>query len=203
MRFRALPVFHRYYRSGCTCGFCSFSLSACTHARTVHAFSALRLFPQVLLLGLYMRFPHLLAFRTYSCSICTCGFGSLPLSAGTLARGLRAVSALRRSAAHVLFSFQHSTLKFYIAYMYNLCYSGFVVNKNTANRFTLESLPSGSAEGVQQLLQLPISQAKGQSTEKCMFPFSSEEINLLHSRSKRQNEREYVRYYQQLLSQSG
>lgn len=34
--------------------------------------------------------------------------------------------------------------------MYNLCYSGFVVNKNTANRFTLESLPSGSAEGVQQ-----------------------------------------------------
>lgn len=87
--------------------------------------------------------------------------------------------------------------------MYNLCYSGLVVNQKTANRFTLESLPSGSAEGVQQLFQLPISQAKGQSTEKCMFPFSSEEINLLHSRSKRQNEREYVRYYQQLLRQGG
>lgn len=64
---------------------------------------------------------------------------------------------------------------FSLAYMYYLCYSVSVVNFR--QRFTLESLPlpalpgEGSAEGVQRLIKckLPISQAKGQSTETCIF----------------------------------
>ena len=45
---------------------------------------------------MYMRFPHLLVFRTHSCPDCTCGFRPSPLSAGVFARVVPAVSASPR-----------------------------------------------------------------------------------------------------------
>ena len=96
MRFPPFASFRRCIRSGCTCGFRISSLSARTLVQIVHAVSALRLFPQVYSLGLYVRFPHLLAFRTHSCPDCTCGFRPSPLSAGTLVQIVHAVSASPR-----------------------------------------------------------------------------------------------------------
>ena len=73
MRLLLLPALRRYFRPGCTCGFCSFSLFAGTHARVVHAVSAFFRFSQVLALGVYMRFLHFSALRRYFRSDCTCG----------------------------------------------------------------------------------------------------------------------------------
>ena len=93
--------FRRYSFPGRTCGFRSFPFSAGTSARTVHALPGSSRFPQVLPLGLYMRFLLFFAFRMYSRSDCTCVFRSSPLSAGTLARVVHAVSASPRFP-HVL-----------------------------------------------------------------------------------------------------
>ena len=93
LRFLHLLVFRTYSCPDGTCGFRISSLSAGALARIVPAVSALLLFPQVLLLGLCLRFPHLLAFRRYSCPDCTCGFRPSPLSAGVFARVVPAVSA--------------------------------------------------------------------------------------------------------------
>ena len=93
LRFPHLLAFRRYARPGCTCAFRISSLSARTLVQIVHAVSASPRFPQVLLPGLYLRFLHLLAFRTHSCPDCTCGFRISSLSAGTLARVVPAFSA--------------------------------------------------------------------------------------------------------------
>ena len=57
MRFPLFSSFRRYSCPDCTCGFRISSLSAGVFARVVPAVFALRLFPQVYSLGLYVRFP--------------------------------------------------------------------------------------------------------------------------------------------------
>ena len=93
LRFLHLLAFRRYSCPDCTCGFRPSPLSAGAPSRMVRAVFALRLFPQVYSLGLYLRFPHLLAFRRYPCPDCACGFRISSLSAGTLARVVPAFSA--------------------------------------------------------------------------------------------------------------
>ena len=93
MRFPHLLTFRTHSCPDCTCGFRISSFSARTLARIVPAVSALRLFPQVRAPGLYVCFPHLLAFRRYPCPDCACGFRISSLSAGTLARVVPAFSA--------------------------------------------------------------------------------------------------------------